>query len=198
MSTKERGHGTVSKYVVERCRCPECREAARIYNRDRQRAINRPDGNWKPYVAARETRKHLKALGAIGIGPKTVAELSGVSHGAISKILYGDYTNKRKPSRRIRSETAERILAVNATRCTGAQRIPATSTWVLLDDLVARGFTKTWLAQRLVGPHAVGLQLSHKTVRASTARAVEELHQSLKGLSGPGRRSRWDDRSEAA
>lgn len=187
-----REHGELAKYVIEKCRCEQCTESARVYNRNRQRAINRPDGQWEPYISASETRKHLKGLMAIGIGPKTVAQVSGVPHGSISKILYGDYGRKTKPSRRIRKTTAEKLLAVNAARVTGAQRIPAGPTWVLLDDLIARGFTKTWLAQHLTGPHAVSLQISRTTVRASTARAVERLHHSLSGISGPGRRSHWD------
>lgn len=185
-----RAHGTRVKYVIERCRCEPCREAVRVYERNRQRAMRRPDERWVPYVPAAKAREHVRTLMAQGVGPKSIAKLSGVPHGAVSKLIYGDYKG-RGPSKRIRPETEAKLLAVTVASAAGAQKIPAGPTWALLDDLIARGWTKTWLAREL-GAKGPGLQIKRDLVRASTARKVEALHRRLEGQTGPGKRSRWD------
>lgn len=189
-----RPHGTRVKYVIEKCRCEPCRLANREKERERARAIQRPDEAWMPYVPASRARRHVRELAAQGVGIKSIAVLSGVPHGALSKLIYGDRKRRLAPSKRIRPETERKILAVTVAMAAGAQKIPAGPTWVLLDDLIARGFTKSWLARQL-GSTArsshPGLQLNRDVVNASTARKVEELHHRLAGVHGPGRRSRW-------
>lgn len=185
-----RAHGTRAKYTIERCRCADCGEAQRVYNRDRHRAMRRPDEVWLAYVPAGPARRHVHELMAQGMGPKSIAQLSGVPHGAISKLLYGDYKG-RGPSRRIRPETAAKILAVTIEKADGAQRIPAGPTWKLLDDLLGRGFTKSFIASQLAGKPTKALQIRHDLVRASTARKVEALHRRLEGVAAPPRRTRW-------
>lgn len=184
-----RRHGTHAKYVVEKCRCEPCTKATRDYERQRVHAINRPDETWVPYVPAGPARRHVRALMALGIGPKTVAKLSGVPHGAISKLLYGDYKGRR-PSRRIRPETARRLLAVTPEMASGAQKVDAGPTWALLDDLIAKGWTRAELARRR-GQKGPGLQVRRTKVRASTARAVERLHAEIAATVPPPKRSRW-------
>lgn len=184
-----RPHGSYAKYVVELCRCPRCREANCAYERRRQRAMRRPDEVWMPYVPAGPARRHLRELAAAGIGPKSVAAISGVSHGTISKLLYGNHRGRR-PSRRIRAETASKLLAVTPEMATGAQKVDAASTWALLNDLIERGWTRVELAHRL-GQKGQGLQVGKGKVRASTARKVERLHQELIRVAAPPRRTRW-------
>jgi hypothetical protein len=184
----ERPHGTHAKYAVERCRCEPCRLAQRQYNRNRVRAIARPDENWCPYVPADKAREHLAWLADCGVGIKTVAKLSGVPHGSLSKVVYGQ--GGRAPSRRIRPETERRILAVMPHHAAGAQKIPAAHTWRLLNDLIARGWTRAELARRL-GTQGPGLQIGRHQVRASTARKVERLHTELSRLPAIPRRTRW-------
>ncbi len=185
-----RAHGTYVKYVVERCTCEPCRAANREYERARQRAIARPDQAWVPYVPAGRARRHLAELSAAGVGPKTVAKISGVAHGALAKLVYGDPKRGMRPSKRIRPETERKILAVTIDQATGAQNIPGGPTWKLLDDLIARGFTKAWINHQL-GNTSGGLQIRRDFVRASTARKVEALHARLEGVAAPPRRTRW-------
>jgi len=185
-----RPHGTYVKYVVERCTCEPCRAANREYERNRSRAMARPDQAWVPYVPAGRARRHLAELAAAGVGLKTVAKVSGVSHGTLSKLVYGERARGGRPSRRIRPETERRILAVTVGQAAGAQKIPAGPTWKLLDDLIARGFTKTWINHEL-GNTSGGLQIRRDLVRASTARKVEALHRRLAGVAAPPRRTRW-------
>ena len=186
-----RPHGSYAKYVLEKCRCEECTGANRAYERRRARARSRPDEVWLPYVPAAPARRHLEKLRKAGVGLRTIAALSGVSHGALSKIVYGDRKRGREPSRRIRPETLAAILAVDVEVARGAQRVPAGPTWARLDELVAAGYTKAYLA-RALGSQAKtpALQLGRERVLASTARAVEMLHRRLIGRRPPQRRKR--------
>lgn len=187
-----RPHGSYVKYVVERCKCERCKAANRTYEKRRVRAMARPDEVWVPYVPAGRARRHVEELMAQGIGPKSLAVMSGVPHGAISKLIYGDYKG-RGPSKRIRPATEAKLLAVTAAQATGRQHLDAGPTWVLLDDLIARGYPKAWLAKRIYrNPEAPALQISKTKVRASTARRVEALHRLLGDRPGPGRRNPWD------
>lgn len=185
-----RPHGTRVKYVIERCRCEPCRSANREASRARVNAMRRPDEAWVPYIPAGPARRHLETLMAQGMGPKSIAKVSGVPHGAISKIIYGDYKTGRK-SKRIRPATARKLLAVSVTDARGGQKVDAAPTWQLLDELIAKGWPKAHLAELIVGPDAVALQISRRKVRASTARKVEQVYAAVKDAPVPSKRSRW-------
>ena len=176
----QRAHGTYAKAVVERCGCELCKPARTAYNRRRRQAMARPDQVWLPYVSAEPARRHLAALSAAGMGLKTVARVSGVSHGSLSKIVYGEPGRGKAPSKRIRPETLSKILQVRVTHAGGAQRVDATDTWRLIEELVAAGYSRRFLA-RALGSRAQqpALQIGRTMVRASTARAVEDLHRRL-------------------
>src|SRR5690606_32073167 len=105
-----REHGTYAAYVfgpegsdtANGCRCPACRDARRDYEaRRKQRAA-------PPYVSATPAREHIAWLGRHGVGLKRIAEVSGVSHGALWKLVYGRTRadGTRRTSERIRPETA--------------------------------------------------------------------------------------------
>ena len=119
-------HGTRAAYVLDRCRCQPCSKAnsdAETW-RERQKAY----GRYNKYVPAEFVRDHLRELAAYGIGTKTVAKLSGVSNGSLTKIVYGSYAPSvgphkgckgngellRGPARRVLRSTAEAIYAVEA------------------------------------------------------------------------------------
>ena len=131
-------------------------------------------------VDADPVRRHLAALAAQGVGLNSVARLAGVSHGGLSKLAYGEPGRGRGPSRRVRPETARRVLAVTLDQASGGQRIDAGATWALVEELLAAGYTRAGLARQL-GSRAASpsLQIGRRTVRASTARAVERLHARL-------------------
>jgi hypothetical protein len=164
--------------VVGGCGCEPCARARGRYDREWAEAL----AAGGPYVNAGSARRHLAALGRAGVGLKSVAGVSGVSHGSLSKIVYGEPSKGRPPSRRIRSETLERVLAVTVDSVGGGQRVPAAPTWALIDELVAAGHSRASLARQL-GSRAVSpaLQIGTRRVRASTARAVAALHRRLLG-----------------
>jgi hypothetical protein len=186
----ERAHGTHAKYAVERCRCDECRRAQREYNRHRVRQMARPDGVWCPYVDAGPVREHVRWLADCGVGIKTISKLSGVAHGTLWKLVYGDRARGMAPSRRVRPATAEKVMAVMPHHAAGGQKVPAGPTWRLLEELIARGWSRSELARRL-GCETPALQIHRTRVRASTARAVEALHAELIVIDIVPKKTRW-------
>lgn len=183
-----REHGTHVKYVVDGCRCDECVLANNRYERERRARID------PPYVAAGPAREHCRELMAAGVGLKQIAKASGVSHGALSKLIYGDHARGRGPSKRIRPETMSKILAVTPSAAAGGARVAAGPTWKLLDEMIAAGVPKAQIAEQL-GQRGPGLQLSRNLITSRNARAVVGLHRRWKtGAWVPERRSKHGTR----
>lgn len=164
----KRPHGTYVAYVVDRCRCDDCRRANREYERERAQRLE------PAYVSAGPAREHIAMLAEHGIGLNTVAKVSGVAHGTLSKLVYGDYTRRMVPSKRVRKTTQDRIMAVMPSDIADGGRVPAARTWALIDEMVTAGVPKARIAEALrTGP---ALQLSPATVTARNARLVAEFH----------------------
>jgi len=180
-----REHGTRARYVMGEgpgktagCRCDACTAANRAYaaQRERQQAY----GRWAPRVDAGPAKEHLRALSAAGIGWKRAAELSGVSTGAVSKLLFGG-PGDRPPARRIRPETEQKLLAVPlaAPSLAAAAVVDATATRRRLQALVARGYSQAALAARLGIQRSNFGQAAAGKVTAATERAVSDLYDEL-------------------
>lgn len=167
-------HGSRARYA-RGCRCDACRAGNRQYEKTRVRRVAR--GTWQPYVDAEPSRRHVRELMDRGVGWRRVAEVSGVSHGTISKLLYGVPDRALAPLQRVRPRTAEQLLAVrfsNDLLADGAL-MDATGTWRRIQALVAVGWPKVHIA-RALGATGQGLQLSERLVVASTARSVADLY----------------------
>lgn len=172
-------HGTHACYVLDGCRCDRCREACRTYERHRGRAQR----SGQPVtVDAGPVRAHVRSLMADGrgdnlgaVGLKQIAKVSGVAHGALWKLIYGA-PDRAGPSKRVRRDTAERVLAVTRADMADGATVPAEGTWRRVDQMVAAGWAKAAIARHVHGPQAVALQLSRRTVTAGNARKVAALH----------------------
>jgi 3'-phosphoadenosine 5'-phosphosulfate sulfotransferase (PAPS reductase)/FAD synthetase len=105
-------HGTLAAYAFDRCRCWPCTYANRDYARDRAR--QKKTGTWMPFIDAEPARAHIRALMAAGISYRDVASRAGLDRSTIERILYGERP-KWSPQKSIRTETAEKILAVQVT-----------------------------------------------------------------------------------
>jgi len=101
-------------------------------------------------VDAEPVREHLRALSRAGIGWKRAAQLSGISTGAVSHLLFGG-PGDRKPATRVRPATAAAILAVRASAAvlSPGALVPAAGTRRRLQALVAIGWPQAQLASRL-------------------------------------------------
>lgn len=173
-------HGTPQAYVLDQCRCLPCAASNRAYEKDRNR--QQAYGRWNGLVDAEPARRHVRALMAAGMGLKSITE-AGISAGTLTKLLYGHPNadgTRRPPARRIRPETAEKILAVQLQIASGAQ-VDATGTVRRVCALVALGWSQSKIAARL-GITRVNFWLATEppvTVTARTARAVAVLYDDL-------------------
>ncbi|MFM9373305.1 hypothetical protein [Streptomyces sp. Da 82-17] len=175
-----REHGTRAKYVADRCRCEPCRTANRQAENHRYR--QQAYGRWQPYVDARPARAHVRMLMEYGLGWKRIADLAGVGRGTVEKLLYGAAHRGMEPSKRVRPETATRLLAVRPVgeRLGGAVLVDATGTSRRLRALVAAGWPQAQLAARLgVQAGNFGKSLRSEQVLAATERAVRKLYDEL-------------------
>lgn len=170
----DREHGTRAKYVMEKCHCGPCTEANRAYARARDRASRRPDEQLLPaYVDASEARHHLRWLGRQNVGLRAVSARTGIARSTVERIKSGDI-------RKSRPATIEKILLVFPIDALDHAVIPAGPTWKLLDDLIAHGYTRTFIGRELGSEAKVpSLQVGREHVIASTARKVRALHARL-------------------
>lgn len=173
-------HGTRDAYALDICRCVECRPANAAAERERRRVI--AYGRWQPFVDAEPTRQHLQALSERGIGLRRAAQLSGVPYTTLSLLVYGTPSTGCPPSRRVRQDTARRILAISLERATpaGGARIDATGTRRRIQALVAIGWTIKSVADLLNRDVAsVRHSLRRDSVNAATAAAAAALYERL-------------------
>lgn len=173
-------HGTHAAFALDGCRCRPCRDATAAYNRRRTRGLLY--GTWSPLVDATPVREHLAALSAAGIGWKRAAVLADVAASTVSKLLYG-----RPPTRRVKPETARRLLAVRPSldvMLDGA-RVDATGTHRRLQALACLGWSDARLGARLgLDSGNYGTMLRQREVSAARARDVARLYDEL-WRSGP-------------
>ena len=185
-------HGTRNAYVVDKCRCRLCRDAASAYERHRQRQA--AYGRWTPYVDAQPARDHVRALSALGVGWKSVAHAANLKPSVLWKLLYGDRSRNLAPSKRIRQATSDAILSVPLDPTQAGRDgtlLDATATWQHIHGLVALGYPQSWIA-RQIGQQGSGLQLSTDKVMVRTARLVQQLAEQIGDTPGPSVRARND------
>ena len=167
-------HGTRTAYTYHRCRCDQCTIANRDYNRNWQRTKARIRYGLQPptpprWVDATEARQHLLWLASIGMGRRTVSELTGLSQGHVKKIRDG-ITTGCLPS------TAQKILAVGRHQLPDNIRIDATRTLEQIDDILAQGVSKVAIARIITGnPDTKALQVYGPQVSVRTAKRVDAM-----------------------
>lgn len=156
-------HGTHACYVLDRCRCSDCRQANTEYQRRRQAWLGEFPREPAPLVDAAEARAIVQRMKSRGLGLKAIAEQSGVAHGTLWKLWYGKPGSR--PSRRVRRETLRRLRRLEAVAEPRAgAKIDAAEAWRIIDELVRRGWTKTAIAQHVHGVGARSLQVSRHLV----------------------------------
>lgn len=164
----DRQHGDRLRYLGG-CRCDACRAANSAYERSRQLA--RAAGDWNGIVSAARARKHLQNLARRGVGRRSVQAATDIADTILSEIRSGKRTQ-------IRARTEKKILAVTTAVLGDAVLVPAGSTWALIGELQAAGFTKGYLALQL-GRKTPALQLNKQFVTLRNKAAVERLHARL-------------------
>lgn len=182
LTRPERGHGTRVRYLWgargqdprNGCRCVPCRSATVLYEKRRVAARARGEDAFVDATAARE---HLAALRAAGMGTRSAAAASGVSRNQVVRIAAGRVTA-------IRPETSAAILTLARTDVHDGATVDAAATVELIDDLLARGYTRARLAE-LLGYRSPSLQLGRSgRVTRANARRVARLWWDLTGAPG--------------
>lgn len=179
--------------VSRRGMCPACYMAWNT----RQHAYGRFES---AYVDAEPARQHLRALIEAGIGVRRISILAGIDRKSLQILLNGRPERGTPPSRRITTKNAEAILAVEIPVAThrvvaAGTRVDAIGTIRRLQSLVAFGYTRTYLGQRIGwSVHNIGRLLDQSTlqVNADTAIKVEALFRELQMTPGPSVRARND------
>ncbi|MEU2180264.1 hypothetical protein [Streptomyces thermolilacinus] len=174
-------HGTLSRGRVHGCKCEPCRTVSRDYMRARYRL--QAYGRWQPYVDAEPVRAHIAMLRSFGIGHPRIRVLANLSGGHMTSLLYGR-SGGRPPSRRVRTATADRILAVRPQleAVAPAALVDGTGTRRRLQALVAVGWPQSELARRLdLHKNTVNDQVNETvpTAYARTVLAVRDLYEQL-------------------
>ncbi len=163
-----RPHGTRLRYMAK-CRCMQCRAANSRY--ETERAAARRQGDWNGYVNAATAREWLRRLSGRGIGRDAVSAAADVSVTVINDVRSG---KKLK----IRARTERKILAVDEQCRSDHSLVSAATAWRQIDELLAGGFTKRWIARQL-GRKSPALQLNKKTITAKNAADVARLYQRI-------------------
>lgn len=168
-------HGTRAAYVTDRCRCTRCRAANRAAERLRTSAQR--DGTWHPFVDAGPAREHLQSLRERGLGLDRLAKLSRTSRSTVSRLL------SQSSPRRLRGETAERLLTVEPSPelLPDRTQVDAADTHARVQELIAMGYPLPQLAREL-SRSSVSLRrtLHRRKVTLGTATAVGHLHNRLR------------------
>lgn len=176
-------HGERNAYVIDRCRCRPCRDAARVYEnrRNKDRAYGR-----EAYVDARPVRTHIEQLQAQGMGWKRIAHAAGLDTSVVWKLLYGDATRGQAPTKRVMPKTADALLAVTLDLAPGAT-IDPTGTTRRLQALVAMGWSQSQLATRLgmLLQNLAPVIHGRRGVTKATADAVQALYDELWSTPAP-------------
>ena len=182
-------HGTYARSVSGcELQCTPCKKAKRDYSRRRARLI--AYGQWAPWVDADPVRIHVKELQALGLGTPRISRAAGLAQSVLNRLLYGEPHLNRPPTRSMRPEIAQRILAVSATSgpLAGVVRVDATGTRRRLQALIYLGWTMEQLGADIgASATAVYRSLRNPKVSADRAASVAELYDRL-----------WDQRPRAA
>ena len=172
-------HGTRAAYISDRCGCTRCRAANRATEEHRTAAI--AVGRWQPFADAQQVRHHLELLRRQGLGTERIAILAGVSISTVRRLL-ATTTVQGTPTRRIRTATAARLLALPTTTARSSPRrlVPAGVTHERLHHLMSAGHPLAQLAAALGRtPNSLRRSLSRCSVTAQTDAAVEELYNAM-------------------
>jgi len=174
-------HGTLTAYVVDKCRCRPCTDASarEQSTRNRLQAYGRYDSG---RVDAQPVREHITMLMEYGVGLKRIAALAGVSNSTLGKILYGDKPRNMPPRARVEKHVADGVLAIQPTIETLGRTVTvdATGTRRRIQALVAIGWSQSRIGQRLgMEPGNFNRTIKSDRVHADTARKTKSLYEEL-------------------
>ncbi len=174
-------HGERVAYVKDRCRCTPCTTANTAESRHAKR--QQTYGRWDPYVDAAPVRAHIQTLRDGGVSYDQIARLTNTSTSHIRELAGTVRRSGNRPAiRRVRPNTADRIMSIHATTVNHphGSLVDATGTRRRLQALAAVGWSQPNLATEL-GRNLSSLNRSMTAGRvlAGTAEQVRALYNQL-------------------
>ncbi|MER7213557.1 hypothetical protein ABT340_41395 [Streptosporangium sp. NPDC000239] len=137
---------------------------------------------------AQPVREHVQRLGEFGLGWQRIAALAGVSGFPVARLLYGVPSEGRAPSKRIKTQTAEKLLAVRPDLdvLAGTAMIHSAGTQRRIQALCVVGWSLSEQARR-AGRHPsnYAMFLTRPRVTAANARDVRDLCAKLWNVAPP-------------
>lgn len=164
-------HGSNACYVLDRCRCEECRTVHAAYDRRMQRWRGEFPREPRPLVDPGPARAHVLELMAAGMGFARIGQHAGVPPSVVGAIIWG--RNDRQAVR-IRRDTEAKLLACQLDLADGVD-VDAREARLIVDELLAAGWTKMAVGRRVHGPTANSIQLGEKRVLVGTLRKLRTL-----------------------
>jgi superfamily II DNA or RNA helicase len=180
MDIGDERHGTRTGYV-KGCRCTPCTEANVEYNQGREAARQAGEAT-TDLVPAAPARGKLLVLNGRGASRNAMSRALDLNPKTIDEIMGGERKRVTPQVMQVILDlTMDDIVRVDADML--GLRIDGAPTWVLLDDLIGRGFPKSWIASELgVGK---SLQMSRNLVTRANAQKVAALHERVGTLRAP-------------
>lgn len=184
-----------------------CENCGRPYRPLRRGFCNRCDAKRRgrhgyqcSYVDAQPARAHLVALRQAGMGLRRISEITGISRKTLMNLATGRSDRGSAPSRRLAATTAAAILAADIPdaphdQVAGGQLVDAIGTVRRMQSLVAYGYPRRYLADRLgIAARQATALCDPATLRvtATTHRRVASLFAELEATPGPSQRARDD------
>lgn len=184
-------HGTHAAYVLDQCKCQPCRAANTRYERHRRRQI--AYGRWISYIDAEPARAHVRALQAAGMGLKGIAKEAGVGGGVMTSLMYGKGT--RPPSKRIRPQTAEKILSVTSPKLADRALVPAIGARRRIQALMWCGWSALAIAEAMgVDAQRIRGAIERDLTQERTARLISACYDRMWDQAPPAN-DRWEQAS---
>lgn len=162
-------HGSYGAYTVDRCRCDDCREAARIYRkRTKFAAANRRSNR----VPCDRAANHVRQLLANGWSINQIGVTAGIASTTIVHMLArGQYTLRR---------TERALLAIPADSRPASGYVDPTGTRRRVHALTALGWPQAWIARRLgIEESSLRQTMAAGMVQSTTAEAVAALYEQM-------------------
>ena len=165
-------HGSNACYVLDKCRCDECRTVHAAYDRRVQRWRGEFPREPRPLVDPGPARAHVLELMDAGMGFARIGQHAGVPPSVVGAIVWG--RNDRQAVR-IRRDTEAKLLACRLDLADGVD-VDAREARAIVDELLAAGWTKMAIGRRVHGnPKANSIQLGEKRVLVGTLRTLRGL-----------------------
>lgn len=176
-------HGTRAGYAAG-CKCEECC-AANLADHRRRTRLASAGLPTTDLVDADAARRHIGLLLNNGAAMKGIARATRLNVKTLNNIHSGDTRRILPGTERIVRRTTPAMVRDHGQP---GSRVDATATWQLLDDMVARGWPKSWIAREL----GLGgsIQLKRTTVTQDNARKVADLDRRLGRRTPPARTAR--------